>query len=444
VPVAIGTAVALTIVASAVISLREADRAREQARLARVQRDRAEEVNAFLQGMLAAADPSDLGRKASVLDVVDRAQRQAEHDLDRDPATFVATELTLAKTYTSLAELDKARHAADLAGARARELGDASILIDAKLALGTALVASGDFEAARASLESARKLAVAKGSARQRADSANQLGILDDARGRPDDAARWFETALGEIPPEATDMRGEVLNDLALIEGTRQNFSRALALQQESVAILRAAHPNGHPLLAQSLSNLAVALDDSGQRQAAGAAYEEALAMRVDLLGESHPGVVMTLGSLTYHDIGGKDVEAALEHGERAWSLAGKLPEDHPAVGYAANIYAQALMLAQRPAEAVPLLKTSLRVRQAHYPADHPLVVNTESALGLAEAESGDITDGMALARSAYERQREHLGDAHEMTVAARARVDEIASLPMAARHAAIVARQAK
>jgi tetratricopeptide (TPR) repeat protein len=437
VPVAIGTAVALTIVASAVISLREADRAR-------VQRDRAEEVNAFLQGMLAAADPSDLGRKASVLDVVDRAQRQAEHDLDRDPATFVATELTLAKTYTSLAELDKARHAADLAVARARELGDASILIDAKLALGTALVASGDFEAARASLESARKLAVAKGSARQRADSANQLGILDDARGRPDDAARWFEKALAEIPPEATDMRGEVLNDLALIEGTRQNFSRALALQQESVAILRAAHPNGHPLLAQSLSNLAVALDDSGQRQAAGAAYEEALAMRIDLLGESHPGVVMTLGSLTYHDIGGKDVEAALEHGARAWSLAGKLPEDHPAVGYAANIYAQALMLAQRPAEAVPLLKTSLRVRQAHYPADHPLVVNTESALGLAEAESGDITAGMALARSAYERQRTHLGDTHEMTVAARARVDEIALLPTPARHAAIVARQAK
>jgi hypothetical protein len=50
----------------------------------------------------------------------------------------------------------------------------------------------------------------------------------------------------------------------------------------------------------------------------------------------------------------------------------------------------------------------------------------------------------MALARSAYERQRTHLGDTHEMTVAARARVDEIASLPMAARHAAIVARQAK
>jgi tetratricopeptide (TPR) repeat protein len=394
-----------------------------------VQRDRAEQVNAFLQSMLAAADPADLGRKASVLDVVDRAQRQAEHDLGRDAATFVATELTLAKTYTSLAELDQARHAAQLAVDRARELGDASVLIDADLALGAALVASGDFESARASLEEARNAAVATGTARQLADSANQLGLLEDARGRPNDAARWLETALEEIPSDAVDMRAEALNDLALIEGTRQNFAHALALQQESVRILRAAHPNGHPLLAQSLSNLAVALDDNGQRQAASAAYEEALAMRIDLLGEAHPGVVMTLGSLTYHDIGGKDVDAALAHGARAWSLAQKLPGDHPAVGYASNIYAQALMLAQRPADAVPLLQTSLKIRRERYPTDHPLVVNTESALGLAEAEAGDVAAGLSLARSAYERQRAHLGDAHEMTVAARARLDEIASI---------------
>jgi eukaryotic-like serine/threonine-protein kinase len=429
VPVAIGAAVALALIGSALVALRQARVADEQARIARVQRDRAEEVNAFLQGMLAAADPSDLGRKASVLDVVNRAERQAEHDLDHDPATAVATELTLARTYTALGELDPARRVADLAVSRARELGDASVLIDANLALGTALVARGDFEPARASLESARQSALANGSARQRADSANQLGILEDARGRPDDAARWFAVALDEIPPGATDMRGEVLNDLALIEGTRQHFARALELQQESVDILRAAHPNGHPLLAQSLSNLAVALDDAGRRDAAGDAYKAALAMRIDLLGESHPGVVMTLGSLTYHDIAGKDVDAALDHGARAWSLARALPDDHPAVGYAANLYAQALMLAHRPADAVPLLRTSLRIRKDHYAADHPLVVNTESALGLAEAESGDVEAGAALARSAYERQRAKLGDQHEMTVAARTRLDEIAAL---------------
>jgi serine/threonine-protein kinase len=434
-PVAIGAAVAAAILASAVVAWREADRAQAQAREASAARDRAESVNAFLQNMLAAADPADLGRKASVLDVVNRAQKQVEHDLERDPATFVATEITLARTYTSLGELDAARHAAELAVERARALDDPSILIDAELTLGAALVARGDFDIASATLDSARRSAERIGNARQRADSANQLGLLEDARGHPADAARWLERALAEMPAGAIDMRGEALNDLALIEGTRGDFSRALTLQQESVDLLRGAHPKGHPLLAQSLSNLAVALDDNGRRAEASAAYERALAMRIDLLGEHHPGVVMTLASLTYHDINGKDADAAVRHGARAWSLAQELSEEHPAVAYAANLYAQALVLAGRGAQAVPLLEKSLAIRKARYPPDHPLVVNTESALGLAEAKAGDVRSGEALARSAYERQRTKLGERHEMTVAALARLDEIRGLEPA--HAA-------
>jgi len=358
--------------------------------------------------------------------VLDRAQHSAERALVGEPATLVATELTLAKTYTALGDLDAARHSGETALATARTLGDPATTIDAELALSSALVARGDFEGASTLLDAVRSAAIAGGSARQRGDAANQLGLLEDARGNAARAQVWIETALDELPADAIDARAEAMNDLAIIKGTRSDFAGALTLQQRAVDLLRSAYPNANPRLAQALSNLAVSLDDNGQRGPASVAYEQALAMKVDLLGENHPDVVMTLGSLTYHDVVGKDVAAGLAHGARAWAAAQTLSADHPAMGYAANTYSQALMLAGRPREAVPLLEVSLRIRKARYPADHPLVVNTESVLGLAESQSGDVQAGAALARSAYERQLAKLGADHEMTVAARQRLTEV------------------
>jgi serine/threonine-protein kinase len=421
--VTIATLVAAALIGSASIAFHQASAAHEQARVARIERDRTQRVNAFLQTMLAAADPGDLGRNVSVLDVLNRAQRRTERELEHDPDMLVATELTLAKTYTALGEFDAARHAGELALEASRQLEDPTIQIEAQLTLGATLYGRGDFSAAYELLTNARNAALAKGTPRQQGNSANQLGLLEDARGNAAQAQRWLEIALRELPADALDARAEALNDLALIKGTRGDFAGALVLQRQAVDSLRSAYPKGHPLLAQALSNLAVSLDDNGQRDAAGTVYGEALKMKVDLLGEEHPNVVMTLGSLTYHDVVGKDTTAALEHGARAWAAAQKLPEDHPAAGYAANTYAQALLLAGRPKEAVSLIQTSLRIRKAHYPPDHPLVVNTESVLGLAQAQAGDIAAGTALARSSYERQRAKLGEAHEMTIAARQRL---------------------
>lgn len=434
VPVALATVIAGTLAGSAIIALTQARAAREQARIARAERDNAQRVNAFLQTMLAAADPADLGRKATVADVLDRAQASAERALVAEPATLVATELTLAKTYAALGDLDAARHSGETALATARTLGDPSTIIDAELALSSALVARGDFEGASTLLDAARSAAIDGGSTRQRGDAANQLGLLEDARGNAAKAQTWIETALDELPADAIDARAEAMNDLAIIKGTRSDYAGALALQQRAVDLLRSAYPTANPRLAQALSNLAVSLDDNGQRGLASEAYEQALAMKVDLLGENHPDVVMTLGSLTYHDVVGKDVAAALAHGARGWSAAQTLSADHPAMGYAANTYSQALMLAGRPREAVPLLEVSLRIRKARYPADHPLVVNTESVLGLAEAQSGDGQAGAALARSAYERQLAKLGADHEMTVAARRRLADVDAILAAKR----------
>ncbi|MEO5560826.1 MAG: protein kinase, partial [Dokdonella sp.] len=348
------TLVAAMLVGSALVALTQARQAREQARLARAERDKAERVNAFLQHMLASADPADLGRNVTVVEVLGRAEGQAERELAAEPSILAATELTLAKTHAALGDVDQAVHSGELALAAAQRSGQPRNVIDARLTLGAALVARGDFAAAGEFLDAARQQSVAEGTPLQRGDSANQLGLLEDARGDAAAAQRWLETALAELPDDSIDARAEAMNDLALIKGTRSDFAGALVLQRQAVDTLRRVYPKGNPLLAQALSNLAVSLDDNRQRDAAAATYEEALQMRVALLGENHPGVASTLASMTYHDVVRKDVASALEHGARAWAIAQKLPQDHPVVGYAANVYSQALLLAGKPHEAIP------------------------------------------------------------------------------------------
>jgi tetratricopeptide (TPR) repeat protein len=424
--VAVTVAATLALVAGSVVALWEAH-------VAGIQRDRTERINRFLVDMLGAANPSDLGRKVTVAEVLDRARRQAQVELASDPATLAATELTLARTYNALGDLDAAKNSAGLALAAAHKAGDSTASIDAQLVMGEVLFSRGDFAEGKSLLDVARQDARDRGSAIQQAEAAHQLGLLEDSRGDDEQAQRWLETALSELPENAIEERAETLNDLALIKGALNDHAANLALQQQAVDLWRSAHPDGHAMLAQALSNLAVALDDNGRHDEAGKVYAQALKMRTEFFGDSHPGVVGTLSSMTYHDILGKDVPAALDHGAQAWASAQKLLPGHPNVGYAAIMYAEALMLAGRSSEAVPLIETSLKIRKTQHPDDHPLVINTESVLGLARAQSGDIDAGEALAQSAYTRQLAKLGEKKDLTIAAKNRLEEIRSMRMAA-----------
>lgn len=429
--------VVLALAGSAVVALTQAHAAREQARLARAERDKAQQVNAFLQDMLAAADPADLGRNATVVQVLDRARQRAERELAGDPDMLAPTELTLSRTYAALGDLDAALRTARLALQAAQRLGAPATLVDARLALGAALVSHGDYDQAAGELAQARSLAVAGGSDLQRGEVAHQLGMLDNARGNGERAVHWHRTALAELPRDAVDERAQTMNDIAVVEGSRGDYAGALALHREAVASLRHAHPGGSPLLAQAIGNLAVSLNDNGHRDEAAAASEESLRMEVDLLGERHPVVVNSLASMAFNDLANGNSAAALEHGRRAWEAGQFLSEDHPSTAYADVIYAQALMNDARPREALPLLEAALAIRKARYGEDHPLFLNTQTLLALAQARTGDVARGESLARNAYGRLRERLGDRHELVVAARGRVEQIAALraPAAAAH---------
>jgi tetratricopeptide (TPR) repeat protein len=203
---------------------------------------------------------------------------------------------------------------------------------------------------------------------------------------------------------------------------------------------LRAAYPNGHPLLSQALGNLATTLDDAGDHDAASAMFEQSLAMKIALLGEDHYSVVGTLSTMTWRSVQQKDTASALAYGARAWAGAQKLSPENPSISYAAITYAQALMQAGRPRDALPLAETALRLRKANLPADSTLIMNTESVAALAEAESGDVAAGKRLAQSAYDRLVAKVGAKHQLAEIARQRLEQIAVLEKQAQSGAVSA----
>ena len=400
-----------------------------QAHEASIARDRAERINVFLQDMLGATDHGNLGRNAKLGDILDSARRNADHVLANDPPTRIATELTLAKTYVTLGDLDSARETAQSALTLAEQNNLEEAALETRIVLGYILAHRGDFAAAETLLVSARAEALKIGTPRQRGDSAAQLGFLETRRDNAAAAQRWLETALDETPSELIESRAAAMNDLAVVQDSREDYAGALITIRQGVALLRDAFPLGHPLLAQSLGNLATVLDDSGDHAAASAQYDEALKMKIELFGENHFSVVSTLSTLTWRSVQQKDTAAALGYGARAWAAAQTLSSDNPQISYAAITYAQALMQANRPREALPLAETALKMRRAKLPPEDIYLINTESVLGLVQAQAGDVAAGEALARSAYQRQLAKLGEKHVLTVAAKQRLEQVVGL---------------
>lgn len=406
-----------------------------QAHVASAAQARSERVNRFLTDMLSAANPGDLGQNATVVQVLQRAQQMADRDMDRDPETAATTQMTLMKTYAALGDWAAARVCAEASLKAALQVGDMSTRIEAEVGLGEILFMSGDRDAAKAMLEKGRADALTHGKASQRATAAHILGRLDARANNLPSARRWYETALAEVPSDDPDSHSYILNELARIKQSQGDADGALALLKQSVELMRVTYPHGNPALAIALGYLGTAYSRSGQLPSAADAYSEALTIQMELLGEHHPDVVVTLANISALDLLRKNIDAAVADGLRAVTAAAPLRESERA--FAANAYTaygNALIEAGRPHEAIPMLEKSLAVYHDMLPADHPLTAGAESSLGLAQALDGDIGAGKKLALDAKARLLAKFGETNESTRLATERLARINAIGVSQR----------
>lgn len=258
-------------------------------------------------------------------------------------------------------------------------------------------------------------------------DVAHALGTLANSlkyQGRPAEALPLQEEALAilraahreEDQPDvsiALNNLGNILHDLRDLDG-------ALELLEEAKEMNRRIYGDDHPELATNYNNIAGIHADRNDFASALAMYEQTLEIDIASLGDDHPyvhqdrlAIGVMQGLLGRAEEAERTLRQALDDTRR---VSG---DEHPQTLNAMRELGVLLRRQGRCDEAMPILAEALPGLEASYPGDPWEVATARAHLGACEAAS-DPVSGEARIREAYERLLALRGPDDRMTREAR------------------------
>ncbi|MEW6366294.1 MAG: serine/threonine-protein kinase [Acidobacteriota bacterium] len=402
-----------------------------QARIAASERDRtrveaqkAEQINAFVQDMLSSADPRYRGKDVTVAEVLDEAAQRAKTELRGQPEIQAAVRTTIGLTYMSLGLYEQAeRQLRDALDARmtlfGRENGDTAMSMNN---LGMLLESKGDVAGAEPLYRGA--LAVLRKVRGDRdlevASVLNNLAGLMVLKGDLGAAERLHREEIdirrSLLPHDHADI-AQSLNDLAVVLGTKGDYVAAEPLNREALDILRKVRGPEHPDVSSALSTLATVVGAQKNYAEAEQLYQQALDLRRKVLGKDHPDVAWLLYNYGFTMFEKGDYVKAADLSRQVLEMRGRsLPDGHPMIASALQVLGRSLLEQGDAAAAEPLLLESLDLRRKAMPPGHWLIANSESVLGECLWRLGRLSDAEPLLVSGYENLHAELGDKHERT----------------------------
>ena len=197
-------------------------------------------------------------------------------------------------------------------------------------------------------------------------------------------SARWRSEKRRSVP--TIPMSRTSLNNLAALYRYQGRYADAEPLYKRSLAIREKALGPEHPDVAYSLNNLAALYELQGRYAEAEPLYKRSLAIREKALGPDHPDVAVSLNNLAglY-----RSIKVAMPTPSRSTSARWRsekrrsvpiIPMSHSSLNNLAELYdAQG-----RYADAEPLYKRSLAIREKALGPDHPDVATIAEQSGVA------------------------------------------------------------
>lgn len=354
------------------------------------ERDRAQQVEAFLLGLLYDADPHRAdGQAMTVRELLDNGTSQLRAGAPEAPEARSRLFFALGKAYHGLGEYDRAIELLDssyvlLRGLRGETHPEA---ISVANQLADVLRFAGRYDAARElyGVILAARRAEHGDQSTEVARSLNGLAMVLRMQGRYDEAERLLREALAidrsrvAVEPAALT---QSLNNLGHVMRERGELAAAEALHRESLAARRALWGPEHFEVSVSLSNLAGVLRDRGDYAAADSVFRQALELRRRLVGEQHPDVAMDrAGYARLLHLRGETAAAESLYRQALGVQRRALPQGHPFTATTLLGLGRLLVDAGRPAEAEPLLREALDIRERVLPREHSQVDEARDAL---------------------------------------------------------------
>jgi eukaryotic-like serine/threonine-protein kinase len=391
-----------------------------QARQARRQASRAEEVKRFTFSLFELSDPDAAkGQEITARQLLERGAARVEAELAGEPELQAEMLLFLGNIYHRLSFDAEGRPLREKALALRRAAGaDELAVSEAELAVGSSDLELGDFAKAQAHAERAlrtRSLRLGEDDA----DTAIVRGLLGQAlfrQGKGTAAEPPLRQAIETLrrrQPRSEAMATN-LTALGVVLQARGDLDGAEEFYRQGLEVRRAVFGEDHSQVAASLLNLAAVGKDRGDLAGAEARYREVLALHRRLLGDTHVVLAVDLNNLGIVLIAlGRFPEAEAMLRESLAIRTRIHGPDSAELAVAMHGVAQSLRWQGRLAEAEPLSREAVGRVAAHMADDVSTVGALREELAHILRERGRLSEAEALARQALDGYRRGLAPGH-------------------------------
>lgn len=213
------------------------------------------------------------------------------------------------------------------------------------------------------------------------------IGSLDLAQGKYDEARAWYERAsqlrIEVFGPDDPAVASD-LNTLGAIADYQGKRDEAIELYQRALRIDTAHFGADHPQTAANYYNMSILFYHQQQYAKAREHSERAMKLWEPVLGPDHPNIGLALNNLGLISTAERDFDGAIATYERQLGIAEKT-EGKKSRGYAMALgnMAEAYSAKGDHARAIELFEESLEIRSEVLGTDHPS--NAITLFGLAQ-----------------------------------------------------------
>jgi eukaryotic-like serine/threonine-protein kinase len=397
------------------------------------ERDRANRVTEFMEGMFKVSDPSEArGNSITAREVLDKESKDIDSGLSHDPELQAQMMHVMGDVYRNLGLFPRAQvlfqRSADIRR-RVRGPENAETLRSLD---DLAWILNQEGHAAEA-----EKLQRETVDTRRRVFGAQNLDTLKSMSNLAWTLDREGQYAEAEkLDREVLDIQHRVLktddreaaktmNNLAATLGHEGHYAEAEKLKRETLDIRRSILGPEHPDTLTAMNNLAATLQQEGHYAEAEKLQRETLSTQRRILGPEHPDTLRSMNNLANSLRNQDHLADALQLQQEALLIKQRvLGPEHQDTLWAMKELAQTLQAQGHYAEAEKLQRQTLEIQLRVLGPERPNTLSTMSNLAVTLNKERHHVEAEKLQRKAVEGMRRVLGSEHPFTLEA---TDELA-----------------
>lgn len=413
------------LIASLITITWQANIASKERDIAKLETQKVETVNNFLQEMLSSVDPNEVGKDVKVYDMLKKASEKVGKDFGSHPEIEASLRKTIGKTLINLSEYEEAKpHLIKSFEINKKVFGrnsyqSAESLHELALYyhwISNLLTADSLYK------ESISIFRMNSDSPpRAVASVLNNYGTLLQDQSRFDESLKYFYDAYDIFVKNfGSDDRdvASTANNIAMSLEALNELDRAMEYYNKSLNIYLKKYGSDRPEISTIYNNLAYIYISKNDFVTAENYFKKSLELKIKTLGENHSLVglaYMNLGAVQYTT---KKLTEAEKNILTSISIFKQsLGKEH--IWYALSDFWYAKILIERSEynRAEELLKSALLVYKKNYEGEHPNIVSAYAELGVIKFYQKKYSEAEKLLLDGYKKIKIIKGESNFNTI---------------------------